>query len=398
MTESYWQIKNRSGQIPRPSVDIPDRCDVAIIGGGLVGISAAYFLKALGCQNVVALEKRYVGYGASGRNAGFLLAGMAEPYSRLVVGMGRENARFLMRVTMENHRLVAKAIDALHIQCDYQNPGSYHLAISDVERRELIESVELQKEDGFPGEFIEPEHLRDQIGFGNYNGGYFYPDDGNLDPFAFVQGLSQGLRIVEEYAVNSIRKSGGMVEISDGRRPIKAEMAILATNAYSPLLDDFFAQMIFPVKGQMLAARTENRNPLGKRTYYANFGYDYFRQSPDHTILMGGLRNLFIDSEVGFYDALNPDLQKGLENYLKAQIGIGDFEVLARWTGVMGNTIDGLPLVGPLPHNNGVLAAVGCNGHGFGLGMIMARDVANAIMKGETSELLKKFSLKRFLR
>ena len=64
----------------------------------------------------------------------------------------------------------------------------------------------------------------------------------------------------------------------------------------------------------------------------------------------------------------------------------------------MANTIDGLPLVGSLPHNSSVIAAVGCNGHGFGLGMIIARDVAGAIMKNETSELLRKFSLRRFAR
>jgi glycine/D-amino acid oxidase-like deaminating enzyme len=64
----------------------------------------------------------------------------------------------------------------------------------------------------------------------------------------------------------------------------------------------------------------------------------------------------------------------------------------------MGNTIDGLPLVGPLPHNNAVIAAVGCNGHGFGLWMVVARDLARAIMKNETSDLLKRFSIKRFLR
>ena len=111
---------------------------------------------------------------------------------------------------------------------------------------------------------------------------------------------------------------------------------------------------------------------------------------------MGGLRNRFVDTEVGFEDSTNPQLQNGLEDYIRQNIGVAEFPVAARWSGVMGNTIDGLPLVGPLPHNNAVIAAVGYNGHGFGLGMVVARDVARAIMKGETSDLLRRFSLKRF--
>jgi glycine/D-amino acid oxidase-like deaminating enzyme len=146
----------------------------------------------------------------------------------------------------------------------------------------------------------------------------------------------------------------------------------------------------------MLATSPSKDCSLRDKTYYANFGYDYFRQTSNGTILMGGLRDRFAETEVGFEDVTNPRLQKGLEDYVKEDIGVREFSVEARWSGIMGNTIDGLPLVGPLPHNGAVIAAVGCNGHGFGLGMVMARDVARAIVKGETSDLLRRFSLKRF--
>jgi glycine/D-amino acid oxidase-like deaminating enzyme len=91
-------------------------------------------------------------------------------------------------------------------------------------------------------------------------------------------------------------------------------------------------------------------------------------------------------------------LQKGLDNYVHQIVGFERHEVAARWSGTMGNTIDGLPLVGALPHNNAVISVVGCNGHGFGLGMKMAYDLSRAILTSETSDLLSRFSLKRFLR
>jgi gamma-glutamylputrescine oxidase len=395
MTTSYWQAKGqplRRQRRPGPSGEY----NIAVVGGGLLGISVAYYLKSLGCDRVVVLEKEYVGYGASGRNAGFLLSGMAEPYSRLVAGRGQEWAKDLMQATLGNHDLIAEAVGKGKICCDYRRSGSYHLAVSEVELRELLDSVELLHRDGFGVDIVDSTVISDELGLGNYAGGYFCPADGCLDPFAFVNGLAQDLDIVEGFEVKSIRKSEGAVVVASKDAAVKAEMAVLAANAYSPLLDGYFKKLIFPVRGQMLAAESVTGARLGEATYYANFGYDYFRQSAAGAILMGGLRDKYVESEVGFEDEINPELQTGLESYLLANIRLDRFDIPYRWSGVMANTIDGLPLVGTLPHNSSVIAAVGCNGHGFGWGMIIARDLAKAIMNNETSDLLKSFSIKRF--
>ena len=399
MTESYWQIRNRALRRSQSTEHIlTNAYDIAVIGGGLMGIAVAHYLSMAGCERIVVLEKEFVGYGASGRNAGFLLSGMAEPYSRLVVGMGHESAKKLMQATIENHDLIAEAIKQKNIRCDYQRSGSYHLSLTDVECRELMDSVDLLKDDGFQAEYFDARVLRDNLRFGDYMGGYYNSGDGCLDPYAFVNGLAQGLDIIEGFDVTEIRKSDGMVNIDGSAGSVKAEMAILAINAYSPLLDNHFKELVFPVRGQMLATAPFESNPLRDKPCYANFGYDYFRQAPDDSILMGGLRNQFATTEIGYDDITTSGLQEGLEGYICKNININDFQVTARWGGVMGNTVDGLPLIGPLPHNNSVIAAVGCNGHGFGLWMIVARDLANAIMKSETSDLLKRFSIKRFLR
>ena len=107
MTKSYWQIKDETRSTPRADSELPAKCDIAVIGGGLTGIAIAYFLRMLDCQDVIVLEKDFVGYGASGKNAGFLLAGLSEPYSRLAIGMGPAWAKKLMKATIENHDLIA---------------------------------------------------------------------------------------------------------------------------------------------------------------------------------------------------------------------------------------------------------------------------------------------------
>jgi gamma-glutamylputrescine oxidase len=399
MTISYWHIKNESLRRKRDPEPHYDRsCDIAVIGGGLMGIAVAYFLRSFGCEKVIVLEKEFVGYGASGRNAGFLLAGMAESYSRLVVGMGHDSAKSLMQATMENHDLIAQAIEINNIRCEYCRSGSFHLSLSNVENRELIDSVELLARDRFKAEYFDKSGIKNKLGFGEYAGGFYFPLDGSLDPFAFVNSLGIGIEIIEGFEVQEIRRADGIVEILGPKGAVKSEMAVLATNAYSPLLDNHFKELVFPVRGQMLAtAQLKNHSPRIAPSY-ANFGYDYFRQLSDDTILMGGLRDRFAATEVGQDDITTPSLQAELEEYMHNKLGINKFDVACRWSGAMGNTIDGLPLVGPLPHNNAVIAAVGCNGHGFGLWMVVARDLARAIMKNETSDLLRRFSIKRFLR
>jgi glycine/D-amino acid oxidase-like deaminating enzyme len=399
MTLSYWHLKGRfHGKFESKNLLPPESCDIAIIGAGITGIALAYYLRLLGCDKVIVLEKEFIGYGASGRNAGFLLSGMAEPYNRLVVGMGHEGAKSITRATLDNHQLIADAIKSGCISCDYIKSGSFHLATSEFEANELQESADLLQKDDFGGEYYGSREIDETLIFGNFSGGYFNPNDGCLDPYAFVTGLSRGIDVYQGFEVNSIEKAAGLVILKGNGKIIKAEMAILATNAYSPLLDDYFKQMIFPVRGQMLASTLNEPNPLKNMTYYANFGYDYFRQSPEGAILMGGLRNRFIDTEIGYDDFPNPELQQGLEDYIRYKIGARRLEIACRWTGVMGNTIDGLPLVGALPHNSAVLCAVGYNGHGFGLGMVVARDIARALMQNETSDLLNRFSIKRFAR
>ncbi len=94
---------------------------------------------------------------------------------------------------------------------------------------------------------------------------------------------------------------------------------------------------------------------------------------------MGGLRNRFFKDEIGYEDIISDNLQRAFEEYITANFGISGFGIDERWGGVMGNTIDGLPLVGSLPHNSSVLAMVGFNGHGFGMAMVTARDLARAV-------------------
>ena len=135
MTPSYWldPTPNLYGPL-EGSVD----CDIVVIGGGLCGTSTALHLAQMGVD-VVLLEARHLSESASGRNAGFVLQGTAERYSRAVELMGRERARRIHGWTVENHERMAACIRQHDIDCAYQNRGSLQLAGSKAEEKNFVE-------------------------------------------------------------------------------------------------------------------------------------------------------------------------------------------------------------------------------------------------------------------
>jgi gamma-glutamylputrescine oxidase len=107
-------------------------CDVVVVGAGLAGSSAALALAEAGVQ-VVWLERDRVAGAATGRNAGLLLQGTAERYDRATAIMGRDRARAIHRLSLENHALIRELVGRYAIDCDYRKSGSLQLAGSEAE-------------------------------------------------------------------------------------------------------------------------------------------------------------------------------------------------------------------------------------------------------------------------
>ena len=128
---------------------LPERVEVLVVGGGITGVS---LLRRLGERGVKAalVERTRLAYGASGRNAGFLLEGTAANYAEAVRLHGRTIAREVWAVTTENHLRLAESLNG---RARYRRSGSRTLAASAVEEAQLAESAELMSEDGWPVEF-----------------------------------------------------------------------------------------------------------------------------------------------------------------------------------------------------------------------------------------------------
>jgi glycine/D-amino acid oxidase-like deaminating enzyme len=328
-----------------PSLIEDASADVAIVGAGVAGIASAYHLTRAGATALV-VEARTVAAAASGRNAGFLLAGVAENFVAAARRYGEDRALRIWQFTKRNRELVREIVARERIQCELAWNGSAQIAGDDNEWSEVRQSAERLKEEGVRVELAAEDRAA------------VYPEDGELHPVRYVRGLARaavrsGARIHE--GTRAIAVTEG--EIRTDRARVRAGAVVVCVNAYSRHLVPL---RVRPVRGQMLATA-----PIARRVFarpaYANRGYRYWRQRADGSLLVGGWRDSGVDEEVGEDEQTTPRIQEQLVGFVRQHCA--EAEVTHRWAGTMGFSHDGLPYVGGL--EKGVLVNAGVTGHGM---------------------------------
>ncbi len=358
-----------------------------MIGAGIAGLSAALALDRRGVPNLV-VERGAVASGASGRNAGFLMRGAADNYAAAVRDWAREQARLLWRWTEENLRLLRNlGIERLPTT---RRVPSCLLALDEEEESELKESFSLLRDDGFRVEWIEGGE--DSIWHsGRARCGLVNPDDAACNPHDVLTMLAGLLRTPprEHQEVAAIEAHGDGLRLILADADVHCARAIVCTNAYAPLLLPALDGFLEPKRAQMLVFESAGRRL--DCSYYANHGYDYFRQPSPETIVMGGRRNLHAEQEVGYEDRTTPEVQGALESLARELFG-EPIRVMARWSGVMGFSPDGLPLIGPVDREGRLWLCSACTGHGMSLSCRAAEQAVACMIDGVDSP----FPLTRF--
>jgi len=340
---------------------LPDKADIVIVGGGITGVSLLYHLKKRRMRALL-LERGHLASGASGRNAGFVLAGVADNYATAVGTYGRERAREIWGFTLENHDAVTSAlknVDVGHNRC-----GTVILAASDEERVQLEESAELLTDDGFQAHF---------------DGDVLYnPRDGEINPTAMVAALARMApdgSIHEHVNVTGLVAESKRVFVHVEDETVEAGIVILATNAWTSLLVP--SVKISPRRAQMLAMAPVDRVTVEKPTY-SDFGYRYWRQLTSGVLLIGGWRNTSMETEETYDDKPTAAIQERIEAFARSELG-ADTPVTHRWAGTMGFTEDGLPIVGPVEGMPHVFACAGYNGHGMGFAFLSSKQLVDML-------------------
>ncbi|HSP08027.1 MAG TPA: FAD-dependent oxidoreductase [Candidatus Dormibacteraeota bacterium] len=339
---------------------LPDKADVLVIGGGIAGTSLLLHLEKRRIDAVL-VERGHLASGASGRNAGFLLAGVAANYAEAVRTYGREKARQVWEITNENHDRMVEAARGQEV--GHRRLGSATLPSGEEEREQLIESEQLLREDGFQAAWDGRRLV--------------HPRDGEINPSLMVAALARQARegaIREGVEITELRARRDDVEVRAGEDTCVAGVVILATNAYTSLLVP--SVRIQPTRAQMLAAEP-TAGTVSDMPTYSHFGYRYWRQLPGGEFLIGGWRDTSMESELTTDAQPTDDIQHHIDEALPA-LGVTT-PVTNRWAGIMGFTESGLPLAGPLEGMPNVYICAGFNGHGMGFAFMTARQVAESI-------------------
>lgn len=368
-TVSYWHQRARAAAV---------EADVVVVGAGIVGASAAYWIRQLKPgSHVVLIDRGAVAAGASGRNAGFLLRGTPLNFEDAVRETGREAALWLYRFTDESiTRMLERTSDA---DVRLAHTGSLLAAGGEAEREALRLSVEALREAGYPVEYWSASRVHERAGAEGFHGGFYDPGGATVDPLRLVRHLAQSSQasLYEHHEALGVESDpAGRAVVECAARSFVAPAVILALNAYLPRLIPALTHVVSPVRAQMLAADVERGFKLPLPVYSHN-GYFYVRSADDGTLLIGGARHRHAETEVGYEDSITPGLQADLVTYANKHFpASGHLSVKRRWSGTMGFSPDGVPVVGQLDELRAVWAA-GFTGHGmafgFGIGRLLAR-------------------------
>ena len=360
MTTSLWQ------DVPgarRPPLFGDVRADVCIVGAGIAGLSLALALARDGAR-VVVLEAERIGAGASGRNAGFVLAGVAENFVASCRRYGAERAARLWRFTVTNRVLLRALVERHGIECEARWNGSLQVAGSEEEWAEIRESVDLLAPQGVRGALLATER------------GAIFADDGELHPVRLLHGLADAAAGLGAQVHEASRATAVSADhVVTGAGAVRSGAVVACTGAWTERL--LPSSRVVPIRGQMLATA-----PLGRRVFqrpvYADRGYRYWRQTADGRVVVGGWRFLAFDEEVGEADETTATIQDALDAFL-GERGITT-PVTHRWAGTMEYSHDGLPYLGR--RSDGVWVAGGFTGHGNGFAYAGAELVASLVRSG----------------
>ena len=383
---SYYAATAAAGHSgARPELMGEFRADVAVVGAGIAGCSAALHLAQRGYK-VALLEARFAGYGASGRSGGQLIFGLAPSQKALTAQVGREDAHRLFDLSIEALDSTRALIDTYAIACDY-SLGHVHVATKPRHVPELSAwADELHGEYGYESaHLLNRDELQSHVRSELYLGGLLDSRSGHLHPLKYTQGLAraaelEGVRVFENtqvlrYDSGGNRGSGGVaVHCSHG--VVHCEHLILCGNAYLDGVAPSLARRILGVGTYIVA--TEPLDPTRARALLPsnaavadiNWILDYFRLTADHRLLFGG--------RVSYSAMQPPQLTESMRKRLvRVFPGLADVTVDYTWGGYLDITMSRAPDFGRLAPN--VYYLQGFSGHGMALTGLAGKLVAEAV-------------------
>lgn len=397
---SYWQ---RTMQEMVVSTDQPTKADYVVIGGGYLGASTCYWLSRVGAD-VVLLEQTFPAYGATGRNGGFLSLGPAEAYLQAIQRLGHRTARDVLQVTLESRELVRQVLVEEGIECDYRETGTLALALNVDEQHAFSQTQITLELDGVATQLLDRQQVQALITTplsSEIVGGLLTPETALVHPARLVQGLltsaqHRGAHVVNATVLRLVPNENGLI-VHTSRGAIQAQQVVVATNAWLADLLPQLAQVVVPVRGQVLSyAALPPIFRTGMGVDVTGTG-EYWQQALDGSIVLGGCRAVAPQQDVGVrITQTTQEVQQVLEQVFPRLFpALSGLRVVQRWAGLMAFTLDYLPVADVVPDMQGVWVVGGFCGHGMPFGMRLGQLLAESLLRSTVSNALLPFRLAR---
>jgi glycine/D-amino acid oxidase-like deaminating enzyme len=357
---------------------------IAIIGGGYAGLHTALGLAERGVRDVVLLEREQVGFGASGRNGGFVFGGYSLGEQSLLEQQGEASARALFQLTTDAVARIRQRVAKYAIPCDLVDEGviwaNWFRDPAVLRQRQEL----LAKHYGVSWEWLPQGELRDRIRTQRYFDGLYERDALHLHPLNLAIGLAraasaQGVRIHENTDVWQLRRDGLRWRIETAQGAVHADQVVLACGGYLAGLRRQVDRAILPIATYVMVTE-----PLGDRlgeclrtraaVYDSRFAFDYYRPLADTRLLWGGRISVRDRSPRGVQQLLTQDLLRVFPQLKGVRVDYA-------WSGLMSYARHQMPQIGS--SNDGLWWAQAFGGHGLAPTCAAGDLLASAIAEGD---------------
>jgi len=370
---------------PRPDVeppDLPPRVDVAIVGSGITGLSAAMHL-ARGGRRVAVLERDRLGIGASSRNAGYVGRTFKHPFGKLLKKRGADFAVTVYRDMQAAFDAVVETVGTEQIECHFRICGRFIMATSPGQYERIAEELELRRKHlGEAYEMVPRGRQHQEVGSDAYHGGAIVPDLGCIHPGLYQLGLldrarNAGAEMHPRTEVQAVARNGAGFIVTTNRGTLAAREVFVATNGYTGPATPWLQRRVVPFDAFMVATEAlpeaviDRVLPSGRTYIDDNHNVDFMRRSPDgNRILFGGRTGCGQTDPLVMAGVLQPRLDRLLPD-------LAGVALSRAWTGRCAGTFDLWPHLGT---HEGVTYAMGYCFAGVPMGTYLGMKAARRIL------------------
>ena len=387
---NYWLT---TAQMPAsPKQPLPESADVAIVGAGFTGLSAALSLAKRGAK-VVVLESETIGWGASSRNGGMVLTGLKLGVNKLISMYGRELARRIYAASLETIESVERIVTEENIACDFARTGHLEVACKQAHFDDYSRQAEvIAREFNHQLRVVPRDQLRGEIGSDIYYGGMVDEISAGLNPARYVAGLAAaamraGAQVCERTPLQNIQREScnGVpgFRLSSLRGAIWVSNVLVGTSGYTGAATPALRKKIIPIGSFIITTEVlsdglaRELSPHNRQIYDSKNYLYYYRLTPDDRMLFGG--------RAAFFPETDQTIRKSAEILRRGMIDVfpqlRDTKVEYVWGGTLDFCFDIMPHAGQI---EGIYFALGYAGHGVAMATYQGQKMAEWIAEGKT--------------